>query len=390
MKRVALMLWAATIAAVAAGLLLPIAAHGAAGLDGYPEWRSVVLVGVADTSLGAVIVRHRPRHPIGWILLGSGALSALQLVSGEYAGLGAGIAAGAPVAAWVAMQAQFLSVMFTVFVFQLFPTGRPLSPRWRWLPRATAAGVLLNLTAAGLTPGPLGTAPQYANPFGVAGAAALLQAFEVAGVCIIMGGIAGGLATLALRLRRGDGVERQQIKVLWYAASVSVAVLVSANVFFGEQMEQAILGDIVWGGAALSLSTAIALALLRYRLYDIDRVISRTVTYALVSVVLVLIYGALAVIPSTVLRLESDLLVAAATLTAAAVFVPLRRRLQQAVDRRFNRARYDARRVVERFAGRLRDDIDLDDLAGDLRLAVTGTVQPAHLSLWLRPTDTDR
>jgi hypothetical protein len=133
----------------------------------------------------------------------------------------------------------------------------------------------------------------------------------------------------------------------------------------------------------LAPAVVVAVAVLRYRLYEIDQIISRTATYAVVSAVLVTVYAAVAVVPSAVFDLDSDLLVAAATLAAAAVFVPVRRRVQALVDRRFNRARYDAQQVVDRFGSRLRADVDMAHLADDLRRVVGATVQPAHVTLWL-------
>jgi hypothetical protein len=383
-RRVALVVWAATLIVTGVALLLPVVTGAAAGLDGYAEWREVTLVALADASLGAVIVSQRPGHPVGWLfLLGSGVMSALHLLAGEYAGLGPAIVDGAPTAAWIAMQMQFLAVMSIVFVFQVFPTGQVVSPRWRPLPYVTAVGVGLEVLAMALGPGPLDTAPQYANPLGIAGAGPLLAAVEGVGVALAAVGIAGGLVSLAVRLRTSDGLQRQQVKYLFYAAAVSVAVLVAANVFLADAMEQTVLGNLVWGGAAVSLSLAVTVALLRYRLYDIDRIISRTVTYALVTAVLVAVYVLVAVLPSTVFELESDLLVAAATLAAAAAFGPVRRRVQAVVDRRFNRARYDAARVIDRFAHRLRADVDLESLATDLHRTVAATMQPAQLALWL-------
>ncbi|HSK97074.1 MAG TPA: hypothetical protein VK891_10695 [Euzebyales bacterium] len=387
MRRVALAMWAGTVTVVGGALLLPVLVGAPSGLDGYAEWREVTLVAVADASLGAVIVSRHPRHPVGWLFVAGGVLGALQVIAGQYAGLGPTMVAAAPFGAWIAMQAQFLSVMSIVFVFQVFPTGRVLSPRWRALPYATAVGVGLDVLAMGLAPGPVDIAPRYDNPLGIVGAGPALAAVERVGIALIAVGVAGGLVSLALRLRVSDGMQRQQVKYLFYAATVSVGVLVVANVFFAAAMEQTVLGNLVWGGAAVSLELAMAVALLRYRLYEIDRIISRTVTYAVVTAVLAGVYVLVAVLPATVLRAPSDLLVAAATLAAAAVFVPARRHVQAVVDRHFNRSRYDAVRVVEQFAHRLRRTVDIDSLATDLHGTVAATVQPAHLSLWMPRRD---
>jgi hypothetical protein len=183
------------------------------------------------------------------------------------------------------------------------------------------------------------------------------------------------------RLRRAVGVERQQLKV------VTFGVVVSVGGFVLNVVMQALAGTSLplWATAVVIGITpaAVLVAILRHRLFEIDRLVSRTVTYAVVSAVLIAVYALVAVVPSAAFNLQSDLLVAAATLTAAAVFVPVRVRVQAAVDRRFNRARYDAALVVERFASRLRHDVDLGTLVHDLNDAVATTVPPAHVSLWL-------
>jgi hypothetical protein len=383
--RGALLIWVVTMLAVGVALTLPFAAGSPAGLDGYEQWHDLVLVAITNTTLGAVIVSRRPRHPIGWLLLvGSGVLTAVQLLAGEYAGLGPDVAPFAPLAAWVAMQVQFTGVLAVVLVFQLFPTGRPLAPRWRILVWATIVGLACRFIASGLAPGSIEFMPSYENPFGIARAEPALDALATAAAILVGAGIVGGLVSLGLRLHRSDGLQRQQVKVLFYAATLSVGTLVGANIAFHDAMETTVVGNLVWGAAGASLSLAVTIALLRYRLFDIDRLISRTVTYALVTAVLAAVYVMVAILPATLYGLESDLLVAVATLASVGIVVPVRRRVQAAVDRRFNRARYDAARTATAFAARLRDEVDLDAVSADLLGVVHATVQPAAAQVWLR------
>lgn len=199
-------------------------------------------------------------------------------------------------------------------------------------------------------------------------------------------GVASAVAVVR-RLRRSSGIERQQLKI------VTAGVIASGSGFVINMVLRTAFGIGVppWAISALVgvIPLTILLAVLRYRLFDIDRLVSRTVTYAVVSAVLVVVYAAVVVVPAVLFNLQSDVLVAAATLAAAAAFVPVRHRVQQFVDRRFNRARYDAARVSEQFADRLRRNLDIDALADDLHRAVVVTLQPAHVSLWL-PADRRR
>jgi hypothetical protein len=191
-------------------------------------------------------------------------------------------------------------------------------------------------------------------------------------------------AALGVRLHRSDGVERQQVKLLFYAAAVGVCALVGANLVFPEAMEHAVVGNLVWGAAAAGLSLAITIALLRHRLFEIDRLISRTATYGTVTAVLALCYVTVAMLPAALYGLESDLLVAAATLVSAAVFVPVRRRVRAQMDRRFDRERYDAARVAATFGTSLRDAVDPDRVVDELVRVVEAALRPDGTQVWLR------
>jgi hypothetical protein len=273
-------------------------------------------------------------------------------------------------------------VALTALILLLFPDGRPPSPRWRPLIWAIAA-VCLPATVAGALLQPPPPAPE--NPFAVGGAATpLVEAVANAGVPLLFVAVLAAAGSLLARFRRSRGQRRQQLKWLAYGGAFLGAILVADLV----SLDPPGLWDI--GLETLSfgaLYLGVGMAVLRHRLYDIDRLINRTLVYGVLTTLLAAVYAAGAVlVPRLLAPEQSELAVAAATLAVAALFGPARRRIQQAVDRRFNRARYDAARTVDRFSGRLRDQVDLDSLAAELVAVVDRTVQPASVSLWLRPT----
>lgn len=375
----------AMLMVVGAALLTAVA-----GPDDLGNAPTGVLVAVANTTLGAIVVRRRPTHPIGWLLLvGSGLLSAVHLLASTYANLGPE-RTGVALAAWVALLVQTTAVMSVVVMFHLFPTGRPLSPRWWTLVWLCVTGLACNLVVDALAPGPMEIVPPYDNPMGIPSAGPALGVVGAAAGALVGAGVAGGIVSLGLRLRRADGVERQQVKLLFYAAAVSVGMLVGANIARPDLMERSVVGNLVWGAAAASLSLAVTVALLRYRLFEIDRLISRTATYALVTAVLVVVYVAVAIVPAATYGLESDLLVAAATLVSAGLFVPVRRRVQARMDQRFDRARYDATRIAAAFGTRVRDAVDPDRVVADLIGVVEAALRPAGAQVWLRATRVQR
>jgi hypothetical protein len=270
----------------------------------------------------------------------------------------------------------------------LLPDGRLRSPRWRIVVIASAAAAVLAMAAA-LRPGQLVSTP-IADPFGLAGTAGAAAGIlaEIGG-WLHVGSLAAALLCLVLRFRAARGVQRQQLR--WVAAGATGAVLglLAVIALLTLQDTYGLLPGAWLVALALALPcvpVSVAVAVLRYRLWDLDRLVSRTVTYAAVTGLLILPY--LLILP-VVSRLAGDaggLAVAAATLAAVALFTPLRRRVQDLVDRRFNRRRYDAARTVEAFAVRLRDQVDLDALQAELLTVVDQTVQPTTASLWLRPT----
>ncbi|CAN5891367.1 hypothetical protein BH23ACT10_BH23ACT10_16380 [soil metagenome] len=343
--------------------------------------------------LGAVLVARTPGHVMGPLFAGVGLVPALAFAGDAY--VASVVLAGStpsPVTRLLVWPSTWywyaVLAILIVYVPLVFPDGRLPSRRWRWL----AWPVGLSVTAACVvsavseriaiqTLGPGGEELSVVNPLGIAGMpfGEANPVFDFL-IAAYVPGVLGGVAAVIVRFRRSRGGERQQLK--WFVAA---AGLVGFGSLFGELP---LPGAELMGGAAflvgiVGLPLSITLAILRYRLYEIDRVISRTVTYALISTVLLAVYATIVTLPGVLFALESDLLVAVSTLAAAGVFVPVRRRVQAEVDRRFNRARYDAQQVVERFGARLRDDLDVDHLTADVQAVVAATVQPTFCALWL-------
>jgi hypothetical protein len=267
--------------------------------------------------------------------------------------------------------------------FLLLPGGRLRSPGWRVVVVTAVTGAGLVLAAGSLMPGRL-EATSIANPFALVGPAGTVATvlFD-AGLGLHAASAVAALVSLVLRFRASRGVERQQLR--WVAAG-GVAALAGLlpTILVGLGIAPRV-NDVVVYPAVLCVPVAVAVAVLRYRLWDLDRLVSRTVAYTLVSGLLVLPYLLVVVAISRLAQGGGGLAVAAATLTVAAAFSPLRRRVQEGVDRRFNRRRYDAARTTEAFAIRLRDQIDLDALTAELLAVVEQTLQPTRASLWLRP-----
>jgi hypothetical protein len=353
------------------------------------------------STMGALIVARRPANRIGWSFVAAGFGLALQGFAIQYAIYALLTDPGAlPGAAWLAWISTWLTIpaIFSAFVALLlvFPTGRLLSPRWRpvaWMMVGWIVGVAVGNFAYSPDPylgveAPVrlgGAAGQIMNTIG-----------SLAWLLAILA-IPAAAASLVVRFRRSRGQERQQLKWLAYAAAMlALGVLGTGLISILEQ-----LGWIrpqftrpVWtvlGGVAIlgvtGLPVTAGIAILKYRLYEIDRLINRTLVYGLLTALLAAVYAGLVLTLSQLLgRHNSSLAVAGATLAVAALFRPGRRRIQQAVDRRFNRRRYDTARTIEAFAARLRDQIDLDTLSTELIAVVDQTMEPTQVSLWLQPS----
>jgi hypothetical protein len=342
---------------------------------------------------GVLVARRQQRNPIGWILIGLGILGIFYVDASRYAVFDyhfhhGGLAFG-PAAVIVAQSLWGTAQLYVLpLVILLFPDGR-LTRRWQLVQWAYVADVAL--LVAGLL-GVNAWEVAAAHPVAVNGQGQLISSptpaawltwVEYAFLLLLPLFWAAFVARQVSSWRRASGERRQQLK--WLLSGSVVTVLGLVGIFgFGFSTRPLILAfDIASFFATFALPIAICLAILRYRLYEIDRIISRTLAYAIVTGLLVGVYAGLVLLATRVLPLSSPVAVAAATLAVAALFAPVRRRVQRIVDRRFNRARYDADRTVEAFAGRLKDAVDLDTVVADLAGLVRQTLEPMHVSVWL-------
>jgi hypothetical protein len=387
---------------VVATLLLILRARGAQLPSGFRTAGIVeTLQFLAPAIVGAVLAARRPYNPIGWLLLGIGLCFALYPLVVMYVTTALFVAPGwLPGVRWVAWIGNWIWVPAhgcVALLFLLFPNGRLLSPRWRPVAWSALGATAALLIAAAGYPGPLevgrltpdtAVLPGFENPLGIAAFGPILTVMLVVVLAIEVLGI----ASLALRFRRSRGEERQQLKWVAYAGLFYGLQTVVLTVGHGSGLlpeEGTLWLEVLDSATALGLLIAIAVAVLKYRLYDIDRIINRTLVYGLLTAALGLCYVAGSLLFVLVAGASADppsWLVAAATLAAAAVFRPARRRIQATVDRRFNRRRYHAARTIEVFSARLRDEVDLDTLSAELLAVVDRTMEPTRASLWLRPS----
>jgi hypothetical protein len=348
----------------------------------------IVPVAVVYAAVGFVVARRQPGNPIGWILITFIVVFLLSGVAGGYAALYYRFGHhGLPLAPVVVLLTPLWAPALLLFpvVILLFPDGRLAARRWRWVLRAYAvAGALAS--AAVLAPAVtavarhdvridaagnlISTGRPHGGPLAAAGVLVL---------SLILVIVLSFVAHQVLSWRRATGQRRQQLKWLATGAAVTLAVIA---VSLGTS-STSVVGEILGIGLA-ALPVGIGVGILKYRLYEIDRIISRTLAYAIVTGVLVGVYAGLVLLATQVLRFHSSVAVAMSTLAAAALFSPLRRRVQHAVDRRFNRARYDADQTVTAFAARLKDAVDLDWVRDDLATVVDQALEPAHVSVWIR------
>lgn len=345
--------------------------------------------------IGALIASARPGNPIGWILLATAIASAIQSLGDEYsihalrdpsAPLPGG-AVGAWLGEWVWVP---IVGLISTFVPLLFPDGHLPSRRWRPVALIAGAGMAIPSAAFFFQPGRLPQTPQFTNPLGI-GDPSLAESFETVGgvgLALLLAATVASAVGLVLRFRRATGDERPQLKWLAFAAVLlTIGFLFTAlgNIIIGE-------GGILDLGVIVAvplIPIAIAVAVLKYHLYDVDLVINRTLVYGLLTAVLAAIYlGSVVGLGSLARSLSeqanNSLVIAASTLAVAALFRPARRRIQGFIDRRFYRRKYDAARTLEAFSSRLREQVDLEALAGELVGVVRETMDPAHVSLWLR------
>jgi hypothetical protein len=380
--RLAWVVCALTLSVLALVLLVILLGWSTPLPQGRTPWRdhAISLVGIVGAPvLGGLVAARRPGNPYGWLWLGFGLGLALQLLAVTYAAYALVVEPGSLVAprtiSRVLALGGTLALSCAPFLLLLFPTGRLPSRRWRpvaWIAGISGA-VLVALNAL------------FNGPQKVGGAITILV---VTAVFLIFATIVLSALSLMIRYRRASGVERQQLK--WFALAAVVSACFVVGEFFGLNR---LLGNTLWAvlDAARNIFfyLAVGVAILRYRLYDIDFIINRTLVYGSLTAMLVALYlgGVVGLqrLLSPLVGESNGLATVASTLAIAALFNPLRRRIQSLTDRRFYRRKYDATKTLEAFGSRLREETDLDALSNDVVGVVSTTMQPAHVSLWLRP-----
>jgi MFS family permease len=359
------------------------------GGDRFSLGRDAFIWALTFVFLGAghVIATRQPGNAIGWLFLGVAVSVGLGSMSGAYAGYWIDTGRGGEIVGQLAaVYAENSWIPFIVvpatFLLLLFPDGRLLSRRWRPFAWLAAAGIAGNFVVGVVRPGPFEDFAEIERRFTAGG---LVEVLEPLSMLALVVGIGGSATSVVIRFRRARGVQRQQMKWIAFAgavAAVTFVVMIALYEVVGEVVANASMMLTV-----MALPATTALAIVRYRLYDIDVVINRTLVYGSLTATLAGVYvGSVLLLQLALegLTQGSGLAVAASTLAVAALFGPVRARIQGIVDRRFFRSRYDATRTMEAFGARLRDEVDLQALTAELQAVVGETMRPTHVSLWLR------
>lgn len=364
------------------------------------------VVVLAFATVGALLASRRPDNPIGWIYCVVSLTTSVYMLAVEYARYAAVTQPGSlplpTFVVWLATE-SIVAVgwgLMATFAVLLFPTGRMPSRRWRPVAWFATITIAVAAVATALLPGPVDEQLlPIRNPAGVEAAAWLLEPVHTLGWLALTMAAVASVISLVLRFRNARGDERQQLKWFSYATVFFVIMLAIHSI------AEAILGPeayrpiepVLLGPGMTSIPIAVAIAIFKYRLYEIDVIIRRTLVYGVLTATLALVYfGGVALLQSLSRSLtggqaeQPQWVIVASTLAIAALFQPLRRRIQGFIDRRFYRRKYDAIRTLQDFSARLRDEVDLGDLSQDLLAVVQETVQPEHASLWLRPPEARR
>jgi hypothetical protein len=356
----------------------------------YYYWLETSMVAVGYSTVGAIVASRLPHSPIGWLFCVIGLTFGVSHFSAEYAAYALlapsrSLPAG-EMFAWLTSWVWVFGLGLIVYLDLLFPNGRLPSARWRWFSRFTALALLPAAILAALSPGLILSSALH-NPLGIEelpNASKAVEAFMYALVVV-------GASSMLARVRHAGRIEGQQIKWFAYATAVAISGVILKNTIYPAVGVMWVwwVGLILTTVGVVSSPVAMGIAIFRYRLYQIDILINRTLVYGSLTAVLVAVYLGGVVLLQYAFRLltaeGSQLAVVASTLIIAALFIPLRRRIQSFIDRRFYRRKYDARKTLEAFSAKLRDETDLDVLSDDLVGVVRETMQPAHVSLWLRP-----
>jgi cytochrome b subunit of formate dehydrogenase len=356
----------------------------------YYYWLETSMVAVGYSIVGAIVASRLPESPIGWLFCAIAFIFGEVHFSAEYAAYALleptrSLLAG-EVLAWLTSWVWVFGLGLVVFLDLLFPNGRLPSARWRWFARFTAIALLPAAILGALSPG-LILSSALQNPLGIEGLPNVSRAIEAFMYVLVMFGASSMLA----RLRHAGRIERQQIKWFAYATAVAISGVILKNTVYPAVNVTWVwwVGLVLTTVGVVSSPIAMGIAIFRYRLYQIDLIINRTLVYGSLTAVLAGVYLGGVVLLQYAFRAligeESQLAVVASTLIIAALFIPLRRRIQGFIDRRFYRRKYDARKTLESFSAKLRNQTDLEALSQDLVGVVGETMQPAHVSLWLRP-----
>jgi len=370
---------------IAATVAMKAAGWKGSGNNGTVSNVALILAFLAFATMGAVVAARVPRNAIGWLFLAIALLAAFSSLTENYAfhtavekpgSLPFGVAV-----AWLYSWSWYPTVILLLFVPLLYPTGRVPGPRWRPLLAAEIVLVAVVTVLYMLNPGPLDDEKSLpVNPIGLGPLGTVVDHLGLALGLTAIAFLGLGVVSLVIRFRRSSGLERQQIKIMAFAPAIVLAGILATYL-------SSSASDVIFAVTIVLFPAAVGVAMLRYRLYDVDRVINKTLVYGGLTAVLGGAYVGL-VLASQALFSSfaggSNLAIAISTLLVAALFMPLRRRIQGFVDRRFYRQRYDAARTLERFTARLREQVDLEVLNGDLLAVVHETVQPDRVSLWLR------
>ena len=385
--------WVLSIALTALALLLLALILPHPNTHIYDYWFNNTTI-VITATVGAIVASRRPENPVGWLLCLNGLITSISHFSSQYAIYALlarpDLLPAGEAFAWIDTWILPILIALDVFTFLLFPTGRLPSRRWRWLGWLTVAFVFVGAISGAFTSGPVDGLGSIRNPLGIEGFTSGYKAVLYPMAPFLF---AASALSVFMRLRRATGVERQQIKWFAYAAVVMaitaflhiITETVDVPLWFG-RTEFAVF---TVAGTAVPIS--IGIAILRYRLYDIDVIINRTLVYGSLTGILALVYFGGVTATQAILQALTgqerlpQLAIVVSTVVIAALFNPLRRRIQGFIDRRFYRRKYDATKMLETFSAKLRDETDLEALNDDLVGVVAETMQPAHVGLWLRP-----
>ena len=394
--RLAWTLCALSLVLTASSLLLLALSWSRPGVNVFDYWVETTTIAVAFSAVGALIASRRPEHPVGWLFCTIGFLAGLEHFCGEYAIYAIVAQSGSlsvgEAAAWIRSWVWVVEGGLGVFLVLLFPDGRLASDRWRYLAWLNLVVTILGSIVVAISPGPIDGIAPIQNPLGIDAPGTTLERSAVVLVEVLQASIGlAAVVSLFVRLRHAGFEQRQQIKWFTYAATILLigALLLSAVPAVWVAWWAWSVGFALYIAGIVGLPVAVGIAILRHHLYDIDLLINRTLVYGSLTAVLAGVYLVGIVLFQALFRTltgqESQLAVVASTLAIAALFTPLRHRIKAFIDRRFYRRKYDAAKTLEAFSAKLREETDLDALSEDLVGAVRETMQPEHVSLWLRP-----